>query len=134
MSCAWYCRWESVGQGAKRTRFPLIGVRDGPNRPAQTGQHAFVSTFESWHANVACELCEHVAARMPDAPDSEDFFGWHAGTMEYWLHALTAPEARRGSAWASRTEVPYSLALRSVAPNAKWSDGAIGGAGVMFPQ
>lgn len=71
-------------------------------------------------------VCESVGRRVFESPDSNDFLGWHAGTMEYWLHALIASEARRNDAWASRTEVPYITTARVQSSRGeKWSDGAI---------
>lgn len=72
------------------------------------------------------ELCECVGERILNAQDSSDFLGWHAGTMEYWIHAVLAAEARKLNAWASRTEVPYlTRAHVSSAKGEKWSDGAV---------
>lgn len=89
----------------------------GPSRRVNALERAICAFMESgeYELNVLGALCERLGARVFDAPDSEDFLGWHAGTMEYWIHALIAAEARRLGAWASRTEVPYMTTAASEA-------------------
>lgn len=71
-------------------------------------------------------LSNRVAARVLDAPDSSDFLGWHAGTMEYWVHAIVAAEARRLGAWSAHTEVPYLTRAQVASKQGeKWSDGVV---------
>jgi len=75
-------------------------------------------------------LCGRVAERVLRGPDAADLLGWHAGTAEYWIHAIVAAEARRLGGWAASTEVPYITRAKVASPaGEKWSDGAVGWAG-----
>ncbi len=68
----------------------------------------------------------HVAERLSAEPDLDDFLGWTAGTLEYWVHIVAASVARR-QGWASRTEVPYITGCPSptAKSDTKWADGAM---------
>lgn len=73
----------------------------------------------------AQQLLDEVGTRIAQEPDLDDFLGWWGGTLEYWIHILTAAVARR-SAWAARSEIPYVTGAPAASAKTplKWADGA----------
>lgn len=87
-----------------------------------SGRHPISGDFN----HQVLELVREIAERLQTEPDLDDFLGWTAGTLEYWIHIVASSVARRHG-WASRTEVPYITAFPNSGSKSstKWADGAM---------
>lgn len=80
--------WVGARKGVETVPCMEWGVKTSPDDVPDEGCEAgFVD------ARVA-KFVERVAGRLAAEPDLDDFLGWSAGTLEYWIHIVAASVGR----------------------------------------